>query len=215
MAIDQKQMSSKRLENGDVIKVSRKLGRLPLYDHYGIYVEKDNKVIHYTEPEKAGGEDLKRFMRCGDSSGVVRETTLDYFLAGAKSFFVCRYPKERPHAPLCWFKKETFKVRYDEIKDKGGLAGEIDPQSPGAKAVKKAKERIGNVDYNVLWRNCEHFAVDCRYGYQAAAQVQGWATTVFTLILSAPLLFAAAGKMRHGDLDGSEEKQFFFSESEW
>lgn len=61
MVADQKQTVSKELENGDVIRVGRKIleGRVPLYDHYGIYSEDRNSVIHYQEPKKA----MERMLR--------------------------------------------------------------------------------------------------------------------------------------------------------
>ena len=65
------------VENGDVIKVNR-----GLYEHYGIYVRQGRRVINYTG---ATGP--------ADFNGMVRETSLEEFLNGAKSFTVCRFPK--------------------------------------------------------------------------------------------------------------------------
>ena len=195
------QENPKRLENGDVIRVYRK----PVYDHYGIYVAMDNSVIHYTTPKKEG--DGKDSGSCRDCCGVVRETSLDEFLDGAESFEVCRYPEEEPWYPLC-FARETFEVRRDEVKGNRPPFCEVNQNSPGGKAVQKAKSLLGRADYNLLWNNCEHFAVFCRYNYRASGQVQGWGTTVATaaaavliLVIAVPLGFLGIGKAKDEDSD--------------
>ena len=37
--------------------------------------------------------------------------------------------------------------------------------------VKRALSRLGNIGYNMLWSNCEHFASWCRYGMAWSEQV--------------------------------------------
>jgi len=195
------QENSKRLENGDVIRVYRKSFH---YDHYGIYVAMGNKVIHYTTPKEDAGGVFKDSGICGDSCGVVRETSLDEFLDGAESFEVCRYPEEEPWRPLLCFMRETFKVRRDEVKGNRAPFCEIDQDSQGGKAVQKAKSLLGEKKYNLVWNNCEHFAVFCRYNYRASGQVQGWGTVVvasIVLVLTVPLAFLGLGKARNKDSD--------------
>lgn len=185
MATDKKRTHSEKLENGDVIRVRRKYGVLH-YDHYGIYVEEDNSVIHYNEPDP--DKDNPRSRR--DSCGKVLQTSLDEFLDGAKSLTVCRYPEEAPRYPLSLVRK-TFEVRRDEIEDKGASSNEVDPDSPGAKAVEEAKRRKGENCYHLVRNNCEHFAVECRYNYHAAGQVRAWATVLglsaVALVVGLPL----------------------------
>ena len=41
----------------------------------------------------------------------------------------------------------------------------------GEEIVKKAKEMIGEIGYNLLWSNCEHFAKLCRYDVKQSDQV--------------------------------------------
>lgn len=195
------QENPKRLENGDVIRVRRNF----LYDHYGIYVAMDNSVIHYTTPKKEG--DGKDSGSCGDCYGVVRETSLDEFLDGAESFEVCRYPKEVSWFFL-WRARETFEVRRDEVKGNRPPFCEMDQNSPGGQAVQNAKKLLGEAGYNLVWNNCEHFAVFCRYNYRASGQVQGWGTTVATaaaavliLVIAVPLGFLGIGKAKDEDSD--------------
>lgn len=189
--------NSRRLENGDVIKVRRNI----LYDHYGIYVAMDNSVIHYTTPKKEG--DGQYSGSCRDCCGVVRETSLDEFLDGAESFEVCRYPEEEPWYPLC-FARETFTVRRDEVKGNRPPFCEMAQDSKGREAVKNAKKLLGEKKYNPMWNNCEHFAVSCRYNYRASGQVQGWGTAVATaivLVLAVPLALAEIGQAINEDSD--------------
>lgn len=193
------QENSKRLENGDVIRVHRK----PVYDHYGIYVAMDNSVIHYTTPEEDAGGGLKDSGSCRDCCGVVRETSLDEFLDGAESFEVCRYPKEVSWFFL-WRARETFEVRRDEVKGNRPPFCEMDQNSSGGKVVQKAKSLLGENKYNLVWNNCEHFAVFCRYNYRASGQVQGWmeAAAVFlAMVVAIPLVLAEIGKAINEDSD--------------
>ncbi|XP_066299079.1 phospholipase A and acyltransferase 3-like [Branchiostoma lanceolatum] len=37
--------------------------------------------------------------------------------------------------------------------------------------VERARSRLGEEGYNVLWKNCEHFATWCRYGEEKSQQV--------------------------------------------
>ncbi|XP_052805704.1 phospholipase A and acyltransferase 3-like [Mya arenaria] len=46
----------------------------------------------------------------------------------------------------------------------------------GKEIVKKAMEMIGEIGYNLLWGNCEHFAKFCRYGKSKSDQVDSFLT---------------------------------------
>ncbi|XP_035699314.1 phospholipase A and acyltransferase 3-like [Branchiostoma floridae] len=41
----------------------------------------------------------------------------------------------------------------------------------GDEIVDRARSRLGETGYNVLWKNCEHFATWCRYGVEQSQQV--------------------------------------------
>ena len=36
----------------------------------------------------------------------------------------------------------------------------------------RALSRLGDIGYNILWKNCEHFASWCRYGEEWSEQVR-------------------------------------------
>ncbi|MCR5347518.1 MAG: lecithin retinol acyltransferase family protein [Fretibacterium sp.] len=76
-----------------------------------------------------------------DFSGVVRETPLGDFLQGASEFSVCR------------FKPTNHSCIYS-----------------GEETVSRARSKLGCGDYNLLFNNCEHFAVWCKTGKRNSSQ---------------------------------------------
>ncbi|XP_061164499.1 phospholipase A and acyltransferase 2-like [Saccostrea echinata] len=41
---------------------------------------------------------------------------------------------------------------------------------PAHQIAEEAFKKIGEIDYNVFWKNCEHFAAFCRYGVNWSVQ---------------------------------------------
>lgn len=78
-----------------------------------------------------------------DFKGVVRETLLAEFLNGDCEYSVCCF--ERGKYPQIFSGDET---------------------------VKRARARIGERRYNLLSRNCEHFAVECKTGRSESSQTE-------------------------------------------
>ena len=139
-------------KNGDVIRVNR-----GLYSHYGIYVEEGQRVIHYTG---ATGPN--------DFNGVVRETSLDEFLNGAKNFNVCHFPEKTPKfLPVAMKKHGLFRfwqlIKNLKLKDYHLYTGE--------QTIERARSKIGQGGYNIALNNCEHFAVWCKTGVKNSSQV--------------------------------------------
>lgn len=56
------------------------------------------------------------------------------------------------------------KVKINNDKDH-----KLKPRS-AQEIVKEALSKIGEIGYNVLWKNCEHFAAYCRYGVNWSEQ---------------------------------------------
>lgn len=56
------------------------------------------------------------------------------------------------------------KVEINNSKDR-----KCQPRSPH-EIVEEAIKKIGDIGYNVLWKNCEHFAAYCRYGVNWSEQ---------------------------------------------
>ena len=77
-----------------------------------------------------------------DFKGMVRETSLEEFLDGASDYSV-------------W---EPNPDKYEQIYS-------------GTETVKRARDKLKEKNYNLLWNNCEHFAVWCKIGEKKAHQV--------------------------------------------
>ena len=137
-------------KNGDVLRVNR-----GLYSHYGVYVD-GGHVIHYTG---ATGPN--------DFNGIVRETSLDEFLNGAKNFNVCNFPEHPLNLPAVRTKSPLAKilqfVRVLKLMDYHLYSGD--------EAVERARSKLGQGGYNLALNNCEHFAVWCRTGVKDSSQV--------------------------------------------
>lgn len=161
-----------RPENGEVIRVSRKLYRVP-YSHYGVYVE-GGTVIHYARAD--GSEDFK---------GVVRETGFAEFLDRAKEFYVFVCPSHIGSTDdlknLAEIKVSAPNVAHLgpsiwdiftgwSIYRKKRRAEDYHLYS-GAETVELARSQLGTEGCNLITNNCEHFAIWCRTGLKKSSQV--------------------------------------------
>ncbi|MBQ3368915.1 lecithin retinol acyltransferase family protein [bacterium] len=147
-------VSDSELRKGDVIGVHRIGG---VYDHYGIYTGR-GKVIHFSNEGSDFGGDI-----------CVRRATLSQFKDGASNVFVVDFEAYRDY------------VENPELFDFGGLlklaidsffGNEITIYSP-EETVKRAESQLGRKGkYNLVFNNCEHFAVWCKTGVRESSQVQ-------------------------------------------
>ena len=143
-----------RVKNGDVIKVNR-----GFYNHYGVYVEASNTVIHYT------GENGP-----SDFHGIVRETSLKEFLNGSENFSVCEFPKDLQEFAASMKNNRHSKflflvqlLRLIRLRDYHLYSGN--------ETVERAKSKLGQSEYDLVFNNCEHFAVWCKTGVKNSSQV--------------------------------------------
>ena len=148
-------VSDSELKKGDVIGVHRIGG---VYDHYGIYTGR-GKVIHFSNEGSDFGGDIR-----------VRRATLSQFKNGADNVFVV-----------------DFEAYRDYVENPGlldlleeGIVGialrklfgneKITLYSP-EKTVERAESQLGKGNYNLVFNNCEHFAVWCKTGVKESGQV--------------------------------------------
>ncbi len=150
---------------GDVIYVDR-----GLYKHFGIYSGK-KKVIHYTKDDAS-------FL-----DGTIQETSLSKFMDGERICCVCNFDERGNRtsveksilpAPLAldvgnklniFDGLKIFKSLYDLIFSEEGKL-----YSP-EETVSRARNCIGQKGYDLLFHNCEHFAVWCKTGVEKSAQI--------------------------------------------
>lgn len=171
-------------QKGDVISVDR-----GLYYHYGIY-SGDSTVINYT----AENSDF-----WGKVS--IMETDLDSFLHGG-SYHICHFSEKPDYAELRPIvtnrakSKEAFipiELLFAAITEINHLNYRI--YSPD-ETVHRARSRIGEKDYNLLFNNCEHFALWCKTGISESFQV----SNTIRILLEIGLRLAKANSNRKQDI---------------
>ncbi len=150
-------VSDSGLKKGDVIGVHRIGG---VYDHYGIYTGR-GKVIHFSNEGSDFGGDIR-----------VRRATLSQFKNGASNVFVVDFEAYRDYVE----NPGWLNLLLEE-----GIAGialrelfgnkKITLYSP-EETVERAESQLGREGYNLVFNNCEHFAVWCKTGVKESSQVQ-------------------------------------------
>jgi len=73
----------------------------------------------------------------------------------------------------------TGDSKYGIVQLKGNYAGE--KHFSGKETVRRAKSRIGEKSYNLLFNNCEHFALWCKTGKSKSIQVEKAVTVAIVL----------------------------------
>lgn len=150
-------VSDSGLKKGDVIGVHRIGG---VYDHYGIYTGR-GKVIHFSNEGSDFGGDIR-----------VRRATLSQFKNGASNVFVVDFEAYRDYVE---------NPGWLDLLLEEGIAGialrelfgnkKITLYSP-EETVERAESQLGREGYNLVFNNCEHFAVWCKTGVKESSQVQ-------------------------------------------
>ena len=135
------------LEAGDVIGVHR-----PGYEHYGIYIG-NGRVIHYA----------------GDGSDFlgpicIHEADFSEFIKDGGECFYLHFQEK---LPIKIYQSEKL---YSGDKLPFANTKEYRIFSP-EETVKRARERVGEEEYNLIFRNCEHFALWCKTGVEESTQV--------------------------------------------
>ncbi len=157
---DNNDNSTRKVQRGDVIGVAR-----TGYEHYGVYVS-NSEVIHYTSLNSDIGDNK------------IIATTFECFMRGASDFFILNFPDEAGKA------KKSIGIpvnihgnnipRYDsndlsifdllrKMNYKRYSADEI---------VSRARSRLGEDSYSLVFNNCEHFAIWCATNVKESQQIQ-------------------------------------------
>ena len=149
-------------EYGSVIFVQRLL-----YRHYGISLG-NGRVIHYA-PEK------------DEEIASICEADMEDFLQGATSYVVCHFPKEygapeeERRSARSLFQSDCYPA--DDMRDfMRGIMREYKKQRyhlyTPEETVERARSRLGERNYNLIFNNCEHFAVWCKTNISESYQVE-------------------------------------------
>lgn len=147
------------LELGDVVGVVRKRA-LHLYEHYAVYLG-NGEVVHYA----GTGADFQGRV-------CVQRDTLEHFLKDDDDYFALYFDKSSAvprkiqvktafnlndvvwDAPYCFPPQKAFKLYSAQ------------------ETVERALSRVGEDRYDLLFNNCEHFAIWCKTGVSESYQVQ-------------------------------------------
>ena len=160
------------LEPGDILGITSPAG----YEHYAVYIG-DERVIHFAAAEGDFGE------------AEIREAPLTDFLDGQREFFVLDFsavgkrPVKKDHGSpsvLTPLHEVGAKVIKDAVSD--ALSdpddAEITHIFTAEETVARARSVIGanehsfERDYDLLFNNCEHFAIWCKTGVRKSYQVE-------------------------------------------
>lgn len=114
------------------------------YSHWGVYIGNE-EIVHLSGDE---------------NDGINGQVGLTHFF----TISGVRFNKAKV------VKENFWKVTADsKAKKNNGKDRKCTPLSPD-EVVEKALSMMGEIGYNVLWNNCEHFAAFCRYGQKWSEQ---------------------------------------------
>ncbi|XP_060589670.1 phospholipase A and acyltransferase 3-like [Ruditapes philippinarum] len=152
----------KSLKKGDLVEVKRSV----LYSHWAVYAGEE-MVIHLTGDDNSGSS---------------------AFSTPGSVFTICgkTFDKARVKLEEFWEVVDGCKCVKNNSKDK-----KLSPHK-AQEIVQKGLEMLGNIDYNVLWSNCEHFASFCRYGKYKSDQADFAILSGILTLVSSVLSFAAS-----------------------
>ena len=170
--------SAQKIEPGTVIGVRRRL-----YDHYGV-MSTGARIIHYTSSRSDLGSDIR-----------VRQTGFEAFLRGNPVFWSVQFPSREEARQIIALRyrssMETLPVGsslWDILFRTGGklfadaFLKDYDVRSPG-EILNRAESRLGERKYNLVTRNCEHFAFWCATGLSTSQQVEAFLRGGASLLL--------------------------------
>ncbi|KAM7008722.1 lecithin retinol acyltransferase [Tautogolabrus adspersus] len=146
-------------KRGDLLEVPR-----TLFTHFGIYLG-DNRVAHLIP-------DILPVIS-KDKSVISTVVTNNRLLMGVIA--------------------KIASVRVDSVSDFGFgseiLVNHMDkvcsqPPLDGDEVARRAEKLMGSVTYSLLWYNCEHFVMYCRYGMAISYQTYQFCTAVRKIVCS-------------------------------
>lgn len=151
-----------RCKKGDIIAATRLNG---VYKHYAVYIG-DGRVVHFAA---ANGDFGAR--------ASVHEAPFENFIKDSKDFEILSFKAHYEFSKTAKEKINPDKVSgYNPLADivsliiEAGRAIEYHLYSP-EETVERARSMIGKSDYNIIFNNCEHFALWCKTGVKESKQV--------------------------------------------
>lgn len=151
--------------------------------HWAVYIGKE-EVVHLVGSKK---------------DGVASQPDSVFTICG-ETFNKATVKKES-----VWNVVQDSKVDINNTKDRV-----CRPQEP-QKIVEVAKKKVGKIEYDALWQNCEHFAAFCRYDevWSKKANTFLGMLLIFILITIAAMFYNTKNKI----VFYTEKMMAFFSKS--
>lgn len=150
---------------GDVIYVERWYGA---YEHFAVYVG-HGEVIHYAP-------------KPGEEEATVHRAPFSEFLEDSTKFYVCQFDKVHKDVEsiVSGMSLGRWVTGFPDNAS-GGLGGlghllhflrtmDYHLYTP-EETVRRAESKLGEHEYDLLFNNCEHFAVWCKTGVSESKQV--------------------------------------------
>nr|XP_046236158.1 lecithin retinol acyltransferase b, tandem duplicate 2 [Scatophagus argus] len=155
------------LRRGDLLEVPR-----TLFTHFGIYLG-GGRVAHFIP-------DIMPVV-CGDHSRIKRMVTNNRLILGVLA--KCGSIRVDPVDDFAYGSRILVNT-MDKVCSRPALQGE--------EVARRAEKLQGHVTYSLLWYNCEHFVMYCRYGTVMSFQTFQFCKTVRKLLLSRRVAKATA-----------------------
>ncbi len=170
-----KPCSKKKLEAGDIIAATRLNG---VYQHFAVYIG-DNKVIHFAADD-------------GDWAGkpYIHEAPFEDFLRDSDGFEILEFSETRKRParydgkmPFFFFFSMLLSVPSNSIIDaiRNAQYHLYSPEETVERAKMVAEQcaqegskietLLNGHKYNLVFNNCEHFAIWCKTGVHESRQV--------------------------------------------
>lgn len=140
---------SEYLKPGDILGIKRRGG---LYEHYAVYIG-NGEVIHYSGQNNDFSE-----------KPTIHQAPIENFFNNDNKFFVLDFPPQYG-APV---KIRSTVPANLSFPGKNSVSYHL--YSP-EETVLRAKSRLGEDSYSLIFNNCEHFAIWCKTGISESHQV--------------------------------------------
>uniref|UniRef100_A0A3Q3IX74 LRAT domain-containing protein n=1 Tax=Monopterus albus TaxID=43700 RepID=A0A3Q3IX74_MONAL len=165
---DRDESPPQRLQRGDLLEVPR-----TLFVHFGIYLG-DNRVAHLIP-------DILPVLTA-DSRQIQEMVTNTRLLLGVLS----------KRASIRVDSVEDFAYGAEILRNAMDRTVCSRPALQGEEAARRAERLRGDAAYSLLWYNCEHFVMYCRYGTAMSFQTFQFCKTGRKLVLSRRVAKATA-----------------------
>ncbi|XP_046560877.1 phospholipase A and acyltransferase 3-like [Haliotis rubra] len=167
-----------RLKPGDLVEFKR-----GLYSHWGVAI-KNNYIVHRTRvdgPMRSGPQHALSVTEKVYDKGKIRKQNFWDVVGDSKAYknnaldkiFICSILKSKTMVyikTLLPFSSCPFTLN-NYVFSITILLFCFNRHFDSAEIVVRAVSQVGDVGYNLLSKNCEHFATDCRYGIEVSGQV--------------------------------------------